>query len=73
MNSFITGYFLIALVFIGVGVGLTVSSYVYTEQNGGGVFFVFWGLVVVGILMLIRAGVYAGLNRGAADARIVPV
>jgi len=73
LNSFITGYFILAFVFIGVGIGLTVSSYMVAEESGGGVYFVFWGLVLVGILMLIRAGVYVGLNRGAADARIIPV
>jgi len=72
LNSFITLYFVLAFILIGTGIGLTVMSYTIAE-DGGGVYFVFWGLVLAGVLMLVRAGIYVGLNRNAVDARIVPV
>lgn len=72
LNSFIALYFLLALVFIALGVGLTASSYMMASETGG-VYFVWWGLVIVGVIWLVRASIYAGLNRSACDARIVPV
>lgn len=72
LNSYIVSFFIMAFIFIALGVGLTVSSYVIAS-DGGGVYFVFWGLVLAGVIMLIRAATYVALNRGAHDARIVPV
>lgn len=73
LNYYCTLFFALAFIFIGLGIALTISSFDYAEQSGGGTYYVWWGFIVFGVCMLIRAGMYAGLNYRANDASIIPV
>lgn len=61
---------LIGLIFIALGLTFTLGSY---EASGGGIYFVFWGFCICGVLSLLRAVVYCSLNWRAKDAVYVPV
>ncbi|MBL0146510.1 MAG: hypothetical protein IPP48_12975 [Chitinophagaceae bacterium] len=37
------------------GLFINYSSYSFAVQNGSGYFYLFWGIIVVGLLMIVRA------------------
>jgi uncharacterized membrane protein HdeD (DUF308 family) len=58
-------FFVFGLIFFAIGIFFTVLSYDMAEHDGGGVYYVYWGFSVCGLLWLVRGILYVYYNRNA--------
>src|ERR1700756_4167770 len=57
------------LVSLAVGLVATIGSYLFVSSRGGGIYFVCWGAIVVGIVSIVRGLAQESRDRKAERAR----
>jgi len=67
-------WFILALIVLGIGVGVTVFTYVIADSTPyGGTYFIMYGPMILGAMLLLRALVYSCLNCNAKKANFIGV
>jgi len=67
-------WFVLGFMLLGIGVGVTIWTYVLAETNPyGGIYVVMYGPMVFGAILLIRALIYTCVNCNATRANFVGV
>jgi len=66
--------YIIGFIFFGVGLGITIGTYVAAENNpSGGFYFVMYGPMVFGFVILIRALIYSFYSCATVNAKYIGV